>query len=78
MKRTTIMLPEDLKAKAALYCEQKGISLGGLLREALDHKLREATRARQGEDALFADQEIFQDDVPKDISLNHDAYLDRT
>ena len=69
------MLPEDLKAKATQYCEQKGISLGGLLREVLESKLREANREKQGEDALFADLEVFQGDVPEDISLNHDVYL---
>ena len=75
MKRTTIMLPEDLKIKAARYCEHKGISLGSLLREALERELEEADRESQVEDALFADQEVFQGEVPEDTSLNHDSYL---
>lgn len=75
MKRTTIMLSEDLKIRAAKYCEQKGISLGSLLRKALERELEEAGNNRQGQDALFADQEVYQGEVPLDISLNHDAYL---
>lgn len=75
MKRTTIMLPEDLKNRAAQYCEQKGISLGTLLREALEHTLHEENNGQQGQDALFADQEVYQDEVPVDISQNHDVYL---
>jgi predicted DNA-binding protein len=75
MKRTTIMLPEDLKNRAAQYCEQKGISLGTLLRQALEHTLHEENNAQQGQDALFADQEVYQGEVPVDISQNHDTYL---
>ena len=75
MKRTTIMLPEDLKIRAARYCEHKGISLGKLLRNVLERELEEAYRDRRGEDALFADQEVYQDQVPEDISQNHDDYL---
>ncbi len=75
MKRTTIMLPEDLKARAFQYCEQKGISLGRLLREMLERKLDDTAWQGSGEDALFADQEVFQGEVPADTSSNHDAYL---
>ena len=75
MKRTTIMLSEDLKIWATKYCEQKGISLGKLLREALARELEKANSDRQDQDALFADQEVYQGEMPMDISLNHDAYL---
>ncbi len=75
MKRTTIMLSEDLKIRATRYCEQKGISLGKLLRDALERELEEANTHRQDQDPLFADQEVYQGEVPMDISLNHDAYL---
>jgi len=75
MKRTTIMLSEDLKIRAAKHCRQKGISLGCLIREALERELEEAENDRQGEDSLFADQAVYQGEVPMDISHNHDAYL---
>lgn len=75
MKRTTIMLSEDLKIRAANYCKQKGISLGSLLREALERRIQEAENDGQGQDSLFADQAVHQGDVPMDISQNHDAYL---
>ena len=75
MKRTTIMLSEDLKIRATRYCEQKGISLGKLLRDALERELEEANTDRQGQDALFADQEVYRGEVPVDTSINHDAYL---
>lgn len=75
MKRTTIMLPEELKIRAAQYCAQQGISLGRLLREALERELETANSTPEGQDSLFADQEVYSGEVPVDISLNHDAYL---
>lgn len=75
MKRTTIMLSEDLKIRAAKHCKQKGISLGSLLREALERELEKAVKDGQGQDPLFADQAVYQGEVPMDISTNHDAYI---
>ena len=75
MKRTTIMLSEDLKILAAKHCKQRGISLGSLLREALKRQLEEAENNGQSQDSLFADQAVYQGEVPMDISSNHDAYL---
>jgi hypothetical protein len=69
------MLSDDLKIRATKYCKQKGISLGSLLRAALERELEEAEKDRQVQDCLFADQAVYQGEVPMDISINHDAYL---
>ena len=40
MKRTTVMLPEDLKLKAEKRAEKMGISLGELIRLSLETQVR--------------------------------------
>ena len=75
MHRTTIMLPAELKNRAARYCEQKGISLGGLIREALAREIRQAGETGSGQDTFFADKEIYKKGAPDDLSRNHDEYL---
>lgn len=71
MKRTTIMLPEELRRRAALRAKQRGISLGELIRLSLDGALPGAAYA---EDPLF-ENVIFDGDAPRDLSAKHDKYL---
>jgi hypothetical protein len=71
--RTTIMLPDDLKAKAAEFSRKKGLSLGELVREALGELLNKAEE--DAGDSFFCDTAIYQEDVPGDLSRNHDEYL---
>lgn len=71
MKRTTIMLPEELHRRAAARAKQLGISLGELIRVSLDTALPGAT---YGEDPLFKDF-IFDGPAPRDLSAEHDKYL---
>jgi hypothetical protein len=71
MKRTTIMLPEELRRRAASRAKQRGISLGELIRDSLDTALPGVSYE---EDPLFEDV-IFDDPAPRDLSANHDRYL---
>ena len=40
MKRTTVMIPEDLKIRAAKRANAVGISLGEFIRESLEKALK--------------------------------------
>ena len=74
MKRTTIMLPEELKHQAERSAASLGISLGELIRDSLEARLKNLKRPRS-EDPLFSFVPIFQDPVPPDLSERHDEYL---
>ncbi len=71
MKRTTIMLPETLRRRAAFRARQRGISLGELIRDSLDAALPGAS---YGHDPLFEDV-VFDGPAPRDLSAKHDKYL---
>lgn len=73
MKRTTIMLPEDLRRRALFRAKQRGVSLGELIRVSLNSALPDATYDAQ-RDPLFEDV-IFDGPAPADMSTNHDKYL---
>jgi hypothetical protein len=73
MKRTTIMLPEDLRRRAQFRARQKGVSLGELIRGSLDAALPRVTYDEKT-DPLFEDV-IFDGPAPKDLSSHHDKYL---
>jgi hypothetical protein len=74
MKRTTIMLPEELRLRASKRAARIGVSLGELIRQSLADTLRQAKRRRE-EDPLFADRRVFTGDAPSDASVNHDKYI---
>ncbi|MDA8140366.1 MAG: ribbon-helix-helix domain-containing protein [Desulfobacteraceae bacterium] len=73
MQRTTIMLPEDLKARAEEKSRQQGVSLGEFVREALTKLLNDINN--DTEDSFFSDNAIFTGDAPKDLSSHHDDYI---
>lgn len=73
MKRTTIMLPEDLRRRALFRAKQRGVSLGALIRDSLDAALPDVTYEAQL-DPLFEDV-VFDGPAPADLSANHDKYL---
>lgn len=73
MNRTTIMLPDSLKAKASRLAAKRGISLGELIREGLT-KLCAKNSSNQ-KDAFFSDDHTFTEETPDDLSVNHDDYL---
>lgn len=74
MKRTTIMLPSDLKRRAARHARNLGISLAGLIRELLAGQLAPSGR-RTDNDPLFSDTAVYAGKAPKDLSEKHDDYL---
>lgn len=73
MKRTTIMLPEDLRRRALFRAKQRGVSLGELIRDSLDAALPDVTYDMH-RDPLFEDV-VFDGPAPADVSANHDKYL---
>jgi len=74
MNRTTIMLPEHLKNKAQKLAVMKGVSLGELIREALEQRLTRS-KALKARDPFFDDKEFYGGKIPSDLSTNHDEYL---
>lgn len=75
MERTTLMLPDELRRQAIRQAQAMGLSFGELIRRSLkDFLARPKTRSRE-RDPLFADSGIYEGDVPKDLSLDHDKYL---
>jgi len=75
MKRTTIMLPDDLKMRALKHAEIMGLSLGGFIRESLEKNLLPPDVDQADDDPFFADNVFYQGKTPKDLSLNYDDYL---
>lgn len=73
MKRTTIMLPPELKARAMRAARERGISFGELLRQSLRATI-EGQRSVY-DDPLFADSAVFEGETPEDLSTRHDDYL---
>ena len=74
MKRTTIMLPGDLKLKAERKAEKMGISLGELIRLSLKIQVGKKIDMVQ-DDPFLSDNAVFSGKIPDDLSLNHDKYL---
>jgi hypothetical protein len=75
MKRTTIMLPPELKERAQRTARERGISFGQLLRESLEETLRRDSKSGFAADPLFADTAVFEGDAPADLAASHDVYL---
>ncbi|WP_295544353.1 ribbon-helix-helix domain-containing protein [uncultured Thiohalocapsa sp.] len=74
MHRTTVMLPEALKRAAQAHASRRGISLGELLRESLEQRLKDQPPDRS-RDPLFLDRAIHADAGPTDTAEHHDDYL---
>lgn len=73
MQRTTIMLPNDLRVRAQRRASELGMSLGQFIRELLAARLSRSEN--QGEDSLFEDNAIFEEDAGNDLARDHDRYL---
>lgn len=73
MNRTTIMLPPALHTRAVRLARTRGLSLGGLIREALETQL--AGWGKVAEDPLFAQRPPYAGPAPADLSEKHDDYL---
>lgn len=75
MDRTTIMLPPELKTRAANHAKKMGISLGRYIREALRTSLEVKNRREADEDSLFLDNAVFEGKTPEDLASDHNGYL---
>jgi hypothetical protein len=73
MKRTTVMLPARLRARAIARARRLGISMGELIRRSMEAML--ADPAGDGDDPLVADEAVFKGPLPDDLASNHDRYL---
>jgi len=74
MKRTTVMIPEDLKIRAAKRANAVGISLGEFIRESLEKALK-TNPADVLDDPFLSDNAVFEGETPVDLALDHDKYL---
>ena len=74
MKRTTVMIPEDLKIRAARRANSTGLSLGGFIRESLERALK-SDAAGKLDDPFLADNAVYEGDTEVDLAKNHDIYL---
>ncbi len=74
MKRTTLMLPVELRRRAFARARERGVSFGELIRESLDASLP-ARPTHRAEDPLFRDEAVFGGKAPKDLSSAHDRHL---
>jgi predicted DNA-binding protein len=75
MDRTTIMLPPELKTRAANQAKKMRISLGQYIREALKRSLEIEKRPESVDDSLFVDNVVFKGESPEDLASEHDEYL---
>ena len=75
MRRTTIVLPADLKSKAMLAARERGISFAELVRRALADAIQTRAADAAYPDCLFADSAVHDGEAPTDLSTAHDGYL---
>ena len=75
MDRTTIMLPSELKTRAANQAKKMRISLGQYIREVLKKSLDIENRSETDADPLFLDNAVFDGATPVDLAANHDGYM---
>jgi hypothetical protein len=76
MHRTTLMIPEDLKERAAKQAQERGVSLGELVREALRECVERAEVKRsRASDPIFYDDAVFDGDSALDLAARHDEHL---
>lgn len=74
MRRTTVMIPEDLKIRAAKRANSMGLSLGGFIRESIERALKFDDTVMPGDHCLD-DKAAYDGDTEIDLAKNHDHYL---
>ncbi len=74
MNRTSIMLPEGLKARASHYARELGVSLGELIRESLEGVLKKK-KPSLNDDLFWADRAVAKGPKAGDAASKHDEYL---
>ena len=74
MRRTTIMLPADLRRRAFRRAKEQGVSFGVVVRASLDAALP-ALEWAGGDDPLFADGAVWRGRTPRTLGRDHDRFL---
>jgi hypothetical protein len=67
MQRTTIMLPNDLRARAQCRTVELGMSLGQFIQQSLATRLSGSENRVQ--DPLYADNAVFEGEFPSSLFL---------
>ena len=75
MHRTTVMLPPELKRRAAARAKLQKITLGEFTRRALEAAVERNGRVDASGDPLLRDDAVFNGRTPRDLSTRHDTYL---
>ncbi len=68
------MIPEPLRLKLAQEAAREKVSLGELIRRALEKFILARERPLRN-DPFFSGETIFEDEGPTDVALRHDDYL---
>jgi Arc/MetJ-type ribon-helix-helix transcriptional regulator len=74
MKRTTVVLPPELKSLAQRQAERLGVSMAELIRQSLSLRLRPPHRDSV-RDPLLDDDVVYTGPGPRDTAKDHDRYL---
>ena len=74
MRRTTVMLPADLRRRAFRRAKEQGVSFGVIVRDSLDAALP-ALEESGGDDPLFADGAVWRGRGPLALAREHDRFL---
>jgi|GEM_PF-1361143 len=76
MDKTTILLPTQLRKKAAKRAATLGISLGELIRRNLTKEVQVGEASPRSSDPIFDDFDALVLKADKtDVALEHDRYL---
>ena len=70
------MLPEGLKVEMERAAARENLSLGELVRQAIQRYLL-WRQERNSSDSLLNSRTVFRDEGPSDISVSHDDFLNR-
>lgn len=74
MIRTQIQLTEEQSRALKEMAAQQGVSMAGIVRQAIEHILKEGEEAEKWRRALSIMGRFHGG--PADVSTNHDKYLD--
>jgi hypothetical protein len=74
VRRTTVVLPEDLRLRAQERARRDGIPFAELVRQAVEARIG-TPPASAAQDPLFRDVPVYRGPAPADLSTEHDRYL---
>ena len=74
MDRTTVVFPPSLKKRAKAAARQRKISFAEFVRQAVELSAPAPRKRQKGKDPYWNHVPVY-DDLPADLSVNHDKYL---